>query len=302
MAIQLSQVSKQYGATHALRGIDLHLEAGGTYGLLGPNGAGKTTLVEILEGLREPTTGSVRVLGLDPMTESRALRARVGVQFQATALPLDLTVGEVLRLYRSFYRRALPVDELLARVHLGDKKGDRVKNLSGGQRQRLGLALAMVHDPELYLLDEPTSGLDPEARRAIHAILRDLKSRGRTVLVSSHYLEEIEVLADRVVVLRAGEIVANESPLQLLARSKGLSTVWLEVDGELQAEPLIAAGARYLGRDGAHHRFATGDPTAAVLALGDLLRAQRLTLLDIRMKRPNLEDVYLELVAAEEAV
>jgi ABC-2 type transport system ATP-binding protein len=301
MVIELRSLTKTYDAAVALRDVSLDLEAGGTYGLLGPNGAGKTTLVEILEGLRPPTSGHVRVLGRDPATEPRALKERIGVQLQTTAVPQDLTVLEVVRLFRSFYRHVLPIDEVLGRVALEDKAGTRVRHLSGGQRQRLALALAMVHDPELYLLDEPTSGLDPEARRGIHEILRDLKRRGRTVLVSSHYLDEIEALADRVIVIRAGEVVADGSPLDLLSRAHGLSTLWLAVDGTLDPTPLVSVGARHRGRDGIHERFDTPDPTAAVLALGDLLRAQGLTLVDIRMKRPTLEDVYLELVGGKEA-
>jgi ABC-2 type transport system ATP-binding protein len=296
MVIDARSVTKRYGDVAALAGVDLHVEGPGIVGLLGPNGAGKTTLVEILEGLRPATSGEVRVLGLDPAGESRSLRERLGVQLQSTTLPPDLTATEVLRLFRAFYTRALTVPELLDRVRLGEKAGTRVRHLSGGQRQRLALALAMIHDPEVLILDEPTSGLDPEARHVIHDILRDLRERGRTVLVTSHHLDEIEALADRVLVLRRGRLVADGSPLELLQRSSGLSTIWVAVDGTLDPAPLAAAGAASKGRDGRHERFVTADPTAAVLALADLLKAQGLKLLDLRMKRPTLEDVYLELI------
>jgi ABC-2 type transport system ATP-binding protein len=301
MAIELSGVTKHYGATRALCGIDLRLGEGGIYGLLGPNGAGKTTLVEILEGLCRPTTGSVRVLGLDPVREPRALRERIGIQLQSTAFPPDLTVREVLRLYASFYRARGSVGDVLAQVGLEEKASERIRELSGGQRQRVALATAMVHDPALYLLDEPTAGLDPEARRAIHDIVRDLKRRGRTVLLTSHHLDEIESLADHVLVLRAGRLVADGTPLSLLARSSGESTLWIEVDRPLDPTPLERAGARLEGREGRHLRFVTTDPTSIVLALGEALRSQGVRLLDVRLKRPSLEDVYLELVGAREA-
>jgi ABC-2 type transport system ATP-binding protein len=300
MDITLDRLTKRYGARTALDGVSLTLPAGGIYGLLGPNGAGKTTLVEILEGLRTASDGRASVLGLDPAREPAVLKARLGVQLQATALPEDLTVGETLRLYRAFYPRALPAAEILARTGLAERATTRVRHLSGGLKQRLCLALAMVHDPDCYLLDEPTTGLDPEARRGIHAILRDLKARGRTILVTSHYLDEIEALADRVIVLRDGRVIADGAPLELLGRARGDSTLLIAVDGTLDPAPLVAAGARHQGRDGRHERFATADPTALVLALGDLLRAQRLQLTDIRMQRPTLEDVYLELIGEGE--
>jgi ABC-2 type transport system ATP-binding protein len=297
MVIDARSVTKRYGDVLALGGVDLRIDGPGIVGLLGPNGAGKTTLVEILEGLRPAGGGEVRVLGLDPAAQPRALRERLGVQLQSTTLPQDLTAAEVVRLFRAFYTDALAVPEVLQRVRLSDKAGTRVRHLSGGQKQRLALALAMIHDPELLILDEPTSGLDPEARHVIHDILRGLRERGRTVLVTSHHLDEIEALADRVLVLRGGRLVADGSPLQLLERSAGLSTLWVAVDGPLDPAPLIAAGAAARGQDGRHQRFVAADPTAAVLALADLLKAQGLKLLDLRMKRPTLEDVYLELLA-----
>jgi ABC-2 type transport system ATP-binding protein len=305
MAIEVRQLKKSYGTVEALRGIDLTIEsAGQIIGLLGPNGAGKTTLVEILEGLRTASSGSVAVLGLDPAHASGALRVRLGVQLQTTAFMTELTVLETLRLYAALYPKPVEsafrrIDSRLAavleRVDLTDKAKALVRTLSGGQKQRLALAMAMLHGPDLYILDEPTSGLDPIARRQIHDILLALKRDGKTILLSSHYLDEIEALADRVIILSAGRIVADGTPLELLARSAGASTLWLDVNGVADPSRLLPQ-ATFEGRDGAMFRYRTADPTAAIVALADSLRASGATLADLRLKRPSLEDVYLELI------
>jgi ABC-2 type transport system ATP-binding protein len=235
------------------------------------------------------------VLDLDPATAPTALRVRVGAQLQTTALTPGLTVTETLRLYAAFYPRSLPASDILSRVDLADKAGALISTLSGGQRQRLALALAMLHDPDLFILDEPTSGLDPLARRQIHEILRAMRHSGKTVLISSHYLDEIEALADRVLILSAGAIVADGTPLDLLARAAGASTLWLSVTGPVDAARLVP-GATFEGHDGALLRYRTADPTAAIVGLADSLRASGARLDDVRLKRPSLEDVYLELV------
>ncbi len=295
-AIEIRGLRKTYGAVEALRGLDLAIAGGGhIVGLLGPNGAGKTTLVEILEGLRTPSSGTASVLGLDPAGAPALLRARLGVQLQATAFVAELTVVETLRLYAALYPRALAPADVLARVDLADKGKALVGTLSGGQRQRLALALAMLHDPDLYILDEPTSGLDPLARRQIHEILQTLRQHGKTVLISSHHLDEIETLADRVVILSQGAIVADGTPLELLARAAGASTLWLGIGGDVDPERLVP-GAAFEGHDGALLRYRTADPTAAIVGLGDSLRASGVRLEDLRLKRPSLEDVYLQLV------
>jgi ABC-2 type transport system ATP-binding protein len=302
-AIEVRALRKSYGSIHALAGIDLSVDAGGQIvGLLGPNGAGKTTFVEILEGLREPTSGSAAVLGLDPQKAAAALRARLGVQLQTTAFVPELTVTETLRLYAAFYPRSLPLKDVLARVELTDKTKAPVGSLSGGQRQRLALAMAMLHDPDLLILDEPTSGLDPFARRQIHDVLLKLRQQGKTVLLSSHHLDEIEALADRVIILSAGTVVADGTPLELLGRSAGASTLWLAASGPVDAASLVP-GAAFEGRDGTLWRYRTTDPTAAIVGLADALRQSGARLDDLRLKRPSLEDVYLELVgpAAQQA-
>lgn len=295
MVIQVRSLVKTYESVLALRGISLEVSPGGIVGLLGPNGAGKTTFVEILEGLRAPTSGSVRVLGLDPERHSVELRRKLGVQFQHTAFPEALTVEETCRLFGAFYPRTLGVARMLETVGLTEKKKASVLSLSGGQKQRLAIGLATLHDPELLILDEPTSGLDPVARRGIHEILRNLKALGKTILVSSHYLDEIEALADRVVILRAGEIVADGAPLELLARAQGVSTLWIAVDSPVDPENLVP-GAAFEGRDGALLRYTTKDSTAAIVGLGAALKSSGFSLLDLRLKRPSLEDLYIQLI------
>jgi ABC-2 type transport system ATP-binding protein len=295
-AIEVRALTKSYGAVHALRGVDLTIESSGQIiGLLGPNGAGKTTLVEILEGLRTATSGSAAVLGLDPSRAGGALRARLGVQLQSTAFMNELTVLETLRLYAALYPKARSATAVLARVDLDDKAKARVRTLSGGQRQRLALAMAMLHDPDLYILDEPTSGLDPMARRQIHDILSALKKEGRTILLSSHYLDEIEAMADRVIILSAGLVVADGTPLELVARAAGASTLWLEINGGGDPSHLVPQ-ATFEGRDGSLLRYRTSDPTAAIVGLADSLRSSGAQLVDLRLKRPSLEDMYLQLI------
>ncbi len=294
MLIEIQQLVKDYGGERALAGVDLAIEAGGTVGLLGPNGAGKTTLVEILEGLREPTSGKATVFGLDPRRDAMALRLRIGVQLQATALPQELRVAEVLRLYAALYPRTLPPRSVLEQVDLTGKDRALVRTLSGGERQRLALALALLHDPELLILDEPTAALDPVARRGVHAIVERLAAAGKTVVLTTHYIEEAEKLCKRVILLRRGAVVADGSPFELIGRAAGLSTLWIEVEGPFDAAPLLAAGAVAQGREGRHLRFAVADPGRVIVALGDLLRAGGGKLVDLRMRRPTLEDVYLE--------
>ncbi len=299
-AIEARGIRKEYDSTVALRSIDLSISEGGVVGLLGPNGAGKTTLVEIFEGLRRPTAGTVSVLGLDPSSQTRQLKERIGVQLQTTALPQELTVFEVLRLFASFYESARPVAEVLEMVDLVELAKQKASTLSGGQRQRLVLGIALIHSPELILLDEPTTGLDPVARRDLHALIRELRDQGRTMLLTTHYIEEAEHLCDRVIMIRGGEIVADGTPFDLVGQSTDSSIIWISVDGEMDPTPLFQAGIEPLGRQGQHHKFSTTDPTATVLALGDMLRSQGLQLLDLRMKRPTLEDVYLELMRDED--
>jgi ABC-2 type transport system ATP-binding protein len=218
-AVVVSALHKDYGERPVLRGVDFVVEHGEVFGLLGPNGAGKTTTLEILEGFRAPTAGTVRVLGFDPTTHAVGLRERVGVVLQECGFPLYLRVAELLEEWRSFYPAPRPLDELLDVVELTRERGTVVRRLSGGQRRRLDFALALAGDPDLIFLDEPTTGFDPEARRRCWAAIENLRSLGKTILLTTHYLDEAEQLADRVAILRDGRISACGTPEQLAARA-----------------------------------------------------------------------------------
>jgi len=293
--VRVDGLRKVYDRTVALRGLDLAFEEGGVIGVVGPNGAGKTTLVEILEGLRSPTSGTVRVFGVNPADDTDDLKERIGIQLQATSLPEALTVGETLSLFSAFYERTRSVEEVLSRVGLAELRDRRTESLSGGQKQRLVLGMALVNDPELLFLDEPTAGLDPGARRALHDHIRELRAEGRTILLTTHYIEEAEELCDRVVVLRDGEVVADGSPFDLVRRAGGRTILWLSVRGPLDTAPLLAAGAEPEGEEEGYHRFSVPDPAAAIEALLPVLSRQEVALEDLRLKRPDLEDLYLEL-------
>ena len=220
-ALRCERLVKKYGDLVAVDGLDLEVRAGECFGLLGPNGAGKTTTVEILEGLNEPTAGSVEVLGMRWERDERALRQRLGVSLQETHLPDKLTVEENLRMFRSFYERGRPVDEVLEQVALQDKRTSWTERLSGGQKQRLAVACALVSDPELLFLDEPTTGLDPQSRRQLWDVVLGFKSRGRTVLLTTHYMDEAERLCDRVAIVDRGKVIALGTPAELIARLGG---------------------------------------------------------------------------------
>src|SRR5215510_1471142 len=220
-AIRCRSLVKDYGAVRAVDGLDLEVRGGECFGLLGPNGAGKTTAVEILEGILAPSSGEVEVLGLRWKANERELRQRIGVSLQETRFTDKLTVGETLELFGSFYARARATQEVLDEVGLVEKRDSYVVNLSGGQRQRLAVATALVGDPDLVFLDEPTTGLDPQARRQVWELVRALRARGRTVLLTTHYMDEAERLCDRVAVVDHGQVIALGTPHELIARLGG---------------------------------------------------------------------------------
>jgi ABC-2 type transport system ATP-binding protein len=276
-AVSVAGLRKRYGDHEALRGIDFEIQTGEVFGLLGPNGAGKTTTVEILEGYRARDEGDVRVLDVDPQQSGTDWRERIGVMLQSSSLYPNLTVRESLRVFAGYYSRPRPPDEVIEIVELGEKADARVRTLSGGQQRRLDLALALVGDPELIFLDEPTTGFDPGARRAAWQTIRNLHALGKTILLTTHYLDEAEQLADRVAVLRDGAIIREGTPSELTG-----GTVETEIryrrDGEEVVERTHDATRRL-------HEL-----TAEALARGEELEA-------LEVRRPTLEDVYLELTA-----
>jgi ABC-2 type transport system ATP-binding protein len=278
-AIEVRGLRKSYGAVEALHGIDFSHEEGEVLALLGPNGAGKTTTVEILEGYRSRSAGEVRVLGEDPERAGPAFRARIGIVLQSSAVYPTLTVSEMLELFAGYYPRAAKPDEVLHLVGLEEKRGARVRTLSGGQLRRLDLGLALVGDPELVFLDEPTTGFDPAARRQAWDTIRGLRELGKTVLLTTHYMEEAQALADRVAILRAGRIVAIGPPADLLGGA---------ADVEI----------RYR-RNGEVVVLRTQEPTRVLNELTRDALAEGRELEGLQVSRRTLEDVYLELTAEE---
>jgi ABC-2 type transport system ATP-binding protein len=297
-AIHCRGLKKSYGRVLAVDGLDLAVRRGECLGLLGPNGAGKTTTVEILEGLSTPDAGEVEVLGERWRGDGRALRARLGVQLQETKFPEKLRVAEVLALFRSFYPRGLSVEQALALVALEEKADAFVRTLSGGQKQRLSLASALVGDPELVFLDEPTTGLDPQSRRQAWEIVEDLKARGRTVLLTTHYMEEAARLCDRVAIMDHGRVIAQGTPRELVASLGAEHVVEFAAEGgaSLDAATLGALpSVEGVASDDGHWRLTVREVHRAVPALLALLaeRAAEPSLLTTH--HATLEDVFVSL-------
>jgi ABC-2 type transport system ATP-binding protein len=278
-AIAVHGLRKSYGALEAVRGIDFEVRRGEVFGLLGPNGAGKTTTVEILEGYRRRDAGEVEVLGSDPAGAGGAWRERIGVVLQSSAMYETLTVVEMLRLFAGYYREPRPVDEVVSLVGLQDKRDDRVRRLSGGQRRRLDLGLALVGDPELIFLDEPTTGFDPRARRQAWETIRGLRGLGKTILLTTHYLDEAERLADRVAVLAQGRIVAFGTPAELTGALPATEIRYRENGREVVLE--------------------TDEPTRVLHELTSRALAESRELEGLVVRRPSLEEVYLSLTEEE---
>ena len=293
-ALRCEQLVKKYGDLAAVDGLDLEVDGGECFGLLGPNGAGKTTTVEILEGLNEPTAGRVEVLGMRWDRDERALRQRLGVSLQETHLPDKLTVEENLRMFRSFYLQGRPLEEVLEMVGLSDKRAAWTERLSGGQKQRLAVACALVSDPELLFLDEPTTGLDPQSRRQLWDVVLGFKSRGRTVLLTTHYMDEAERLCDRVAIVDKGKVIALGTPRELIA-SLGAQQV-VEFSTE---QPLAPDG--WGGLPSVHSARRSADGIALTveqlhLALPAILaRAEPLGLTHLSTHQATLEDVFVHL-------
>ncbi|MEU9138030.1 ABC transporter ATP-binding protein [Streptomyces sp. NPDC048404] len=280
LAVDVRGLRKQYGDVTAVDGIDLDIRRGEVFGLLGPNGAGKSTTVEILQGNRRRDAGEVSVLGSDPATAPRAWRSRVGIVWQDESAPAELTVRETVHHFSRYYPNPRDPEEVIGLVGLQEKAGSRIKSLSGGQRRRLDVALGVIGGPELLLLDEPTTGFDPAARRQFWDLIRKLADEGTTILLTTHYLEEAEALADRLAVVARGRVVAEGEPAALRERfGTGATVEWTEADGSPRSER-------------------TDTPTRTVAALTHRFDGE---IPGLRVSRPTLEDVYLRLTGLEDA-
>ncbi len=294
--IQVEDLYKSYGAVEAVRGVSFAVEEGEVFGLLGPNGAGKTSCVEILEGLRTADRGKVRVCGLDPETSGERFKEKIGAVLQSTALPDKLRVKEALDLFAQFYKKRANTDDLLRRFQLDEKRDAFYSHLSGGQKQRLALAMALVNEPDVVFLDEPTAGLDPQVRREIYDIIEELKRGRKTVLLTTHYIEEAERLCDRVAIVDQGRVIAQGTPRELKQRSAGTTRIEVRLarpltDGMLGRLEGVANCREFEGTFVLH----SARPPQTIVALVKQLEAENNELQSLEMFSPSLEDVFIEL-------
>ncbi len=296
--IEVEGLKKSYGSFAAVKGIDFEVRAGEVFGLLGPNGAGKTTTVEILEGLRTRSGGRVSVLGYDPEVQTTQLKDRLGVCLQATNLQEKMKVREAIEVFSSLYTRTVDTAQLLRRLQLWEKREALYMHLSGGQKQRLALALALLNDPQALFLDEPSAGLDPQARLEIHELVQDLRREQRTILLTTHYIEEAEKLCDRVAIIDEGRIIAIGTPRQIQEKTLSDSTIEIEC-----AQP-VAAGDLPQWADAVKTAVderrttltvTSRRPARTIVEMMKWLDEQGLELADIRIKRPSLEEAFIEL-------
>ena len=301
LALSLSGLRKAFGDVVAVDGIDLEVERGECFGLLGPNGAGKTTTIEICEGLTAADAGNVQLLGLSWKSGAVDLRQRIGVQLQETQLPEKLTVEEILRLFRSFYQKGLALDETIGMAQLEEKRRARVGTLSGGQKQRLAMACALVGDPDLLFLDEPTTGLDPQARRHLWELVDQLRSAGRTIILTTHYMDEAERLCDRVAIMDHGRIIALGTPQQLIASVGGDHVVEFAIQaqdggGSIDASRLTAIpGVQAHRVDAGRHQLSVVELHTTVPRIFASLEEMGLQPSEFRTHSATLEDVFVGL-------
>jgi len=298
-AVVVTDLRKDYGSVQAVRGVSFAIDGGTCFGLLGPNGAGKTTTVEILEGLLAPTSGEVRVLGRRWGRDDREIRERLGVCLQQTVLSEKLEVGETLSLFRAFYREGRAPEEIIAEVGLAEKRRARVGTLSGGQKQRLAVACALVGDPELLFLDEPTTGLDPQSRRQVWDLVRQFKDRGRTVLLTTHYMDEAEKLCDQLAVIDHGQFIAEGSPAELIRSLGGDHVIEVAVEeGKTPPAPDELTGlpaVRSVHRDAARLTLSVSELHLALPALLARLDSAGRSLESLSTRHASLEDVFVSL-------
>ncbi len=295
-AIEIHNLVKRYGDLVAVNGISLTVEDKQIFGILGPNGAGKTTTLEVVEGIRDPDSGEIRILGLDRSKMKKEIKELIGVQLQSTATPDRLTVRETIELFGTFFKHQLPADEVIAHVQLEQKADARVEELSGGQAQRLAIGLALVNDPKLIFLDEPTTGLDPAARRNLWEVIEGLRKEGKTIVITTHYMEEAERLCDIVAIMDQGKIVAQDTPKNLIKALGESQAIEFTVTGRVEEGELskLAAVTRVVEAEGTYSLFTT-DATTTLRAViehgaGGAWRAE-----DIKIRSATLEDVFVKL-------
>jgi ABC-2 type transport system ATP-binding protein len=294
--LQVENLYKRYGDVEAVRGVSFNVDEGEVFGLLGPNGAGKTSTVEILEGLRTPDSGRVSVCGLDPQKNPQELKHEIGAALQATSLPDKLRVMEALRLFSSFYHRKRSSEELLKRFGLEEKRNTFYSELSGGQKQRLALAMALINDPKVLFFDEPTSGLDPQVRREIYDIIAELRSEKKTIVMTTHYIEEAERLCDRVAIVDHGQVIALGTPRELKERSGDKTRLEVRLARPEPQEVLKnldgVSECRILGES---YVLQCQRPPQAIVSLVKHLEAQGNELVSLEIATPSLEDVFIEM-------
>ena len=299
--VKVEGLCKTYGKTIAADKVSFEIQDGEIFGMVGPNGAGKTTIIECIEGLRQADRGNIRVLGLDPVKQERQLRPLLGIQLQQAHLPDNLKVWEALDLYSSFYNHTLNCEDLISRLGLTEKRNTVFRKLSGGQQQRLFIALALLNDPQLIFLDELTTGLDPHARHAIWDMVQDIKVQGKTVFLTTHYMEEAEYLCDRVAIMDSGQIVALDTPANLIADLKINERVIFRTSGDWSADglanlPRVARVEKQgdktvvYGRDNGSQ-----NSTPIVTEIVNALTSDGIQFSDLRTEHPDLEDVFLTL-------
>jgi ABC-2 type transport system ATP-binding protein len=296
ISIEVSNLTKKYGSLTAVDNISFSVQRGETFGMLGPNGAGKTTTLEMIEGLKRPTSGNIHVEGIDIRKQPHAVKSIIGVQLQASTFFEHLSLIELINVFASCYNRKVDAQQLLAEVQLTEKANSKAAELSGGQKQRLSIAIGLVNDPLVLFFDEPTTGLDPQARRNLWELVKLVKAKGKTVVLTTHYMDEAEVLCDRIAIMDHAKIIALDTTSQLLAKSGVESRIEFTADTALPGETFQnLPGAIGMNQDGETYRVITTDAQVTVDALFTLARAGSMKMAGLNVRRPTLEDVFLNL-------